>query len=102
MERIAKDGNCFFRAIEHQLSLNGIKESHEIIRFKTVKFIEENSEEFFSYVEDNNITNYVKCMYKVRVWADYVAIYGMTRAYNLTLLFSIRQAFTNVSTQINS
>ena len=86
LQRIAKDGNCFYRAISHQLALHQIFIDHIKIRRKTCDLIKENSETYSNFLEDLTIGEYMEKQSSDGFWADYVAIYASSRALNFSLL----------------
>ena len=48
---VAADGNCFFRAIAHQIE--GDEEEHSRYREMVVEYIMQHREDFEPFVEDN-------------------------------------------------
>lgn len=63
---VKADGNCFFRAVSDQLE--GSKGDHVALRQKTVKYIQQNSEDFEPYIEDGKtLDHYCKRMAEVPV-----------------------------------
>ncbi len=53
VHEISSDGDCMYRAIEHQLSLRDIKTNIEELRLKTSDYMKTNREEFLPFLTSN-------------------------------------------------
>ena len=95
MQRIAKDGNCYFRAISHQLELNSIFIPHKEIREKTCEEIKTKSEIYSNYIIGLCANEYAETMSKDGIWADYVAIYASSQTLNFSLNVFISTGLRN-------
>ncbi|CAF2116814.1 unnamed protein product [Rotaria magnacalcarata] len=58
--KIQGDGNCFFRAISHQLCRN--ESNHKTIRSTTINYLIENKDKFAPFIDDTDSTidNYIE------------------------------------------
>ncbi|CAF2154510.1 unnamed protein product, partial [Rotaria magnacalcarata] len=72
--KILGDGNCFFRAISHQLHRH--ERDHKVIRSQAIKYLTENKSEFSQFIDQTyaTIDNYIKQMTKHGTYADHIAI----------------------------
>lgn len=69
---IQGDGNCFFRAISHQLY--GHEDSHAELRLQCIAHIEAERDYYANFVEGESFENYIKRMRKPGSWADNIEI----------------------------
>ncbi|CAF1452274.1 unnamed protein product [Rotaria sp. Silwood1] len=71
---ILGDGNCFFRAISHQLYRH--EHDHLNIRSATINYLIENMNNFAPFVDDmdSTIENYIERMSRNGTYADHLAI----------------------------
>ena len=70
---VAADGNCFFRAIAHQIE--GDENEHRKYREMVVEYIMEQRENFEPFVEYNmNFDEYCNTMKKCGTWAGHMEI----------------------------
>ncbi|CAF4003927.1 unnamed protein product, partial [Rotaria sordida] len=83
---IIGDGNCFFRAISHQLF--GNQTYHRRLRSDAITYIRRNSSAFESFVsgEDNTIDDYIFRMKKENTYADHLIIMATTTILNQNII----------------
>lgn len=82
---IIGDGNCFFRAISHQLfdQQNHYRE----LRNLSIMYMNQNKSIFKSFVtEDKNINNYISRMSKNNTYADHLIITATAIALNQNIV----------------
>ncbi|CAF4377123.1 unnamed protein product, partial [Rotaria sp. Silwood2] len=72
--KILGDGNCFFRAISHQLHRN--QSAHSMIRSEAIKYLIENKNDFSQFIDETYLTidNYIEQMSKYGTYADHIVI----------------------------
>ena len=88
LQRIQKDGNCFYRSISHQLY--NTQDKHKYIRECSIRFIKENRQDFEHFLtEDFEV--YLKRQARQGKWADHVAIIPTARCLDLKI-----QVFENL------
>ncbi|CAF4828741.1 unnamed protein product, partial [Rotaria sp. Silwood2] len=71
---ILADGNCFFRAISHQLYRH--EDDHLNIRYETINYLIQNMNDFASFIDQmySTIENYIEQMSKDGTYADHLAL----------------------------
>ncbi|CAF4482171.1 unnamed protein product [Rotaria sp. Silwood2] len=71
---IIADGNCFFRAISHQLYRH--ENSHLNIRSETINYLIQNMNDFTPFIDEmySTIENYIQQMSKDGTYADHLAL----------------------------
>ena len=75
---VAADGNCFFRAIAHQIE--GHEEEHSRYREMVVEYIMQHREDFEPFIEDNvDFDEYCEGMKKSGTWAGHMEIQAASR-----------------------
>ncbi|CAF2143860.1 unnamed protein product [Rotaria magnacalcarata] len=72
--KILGDGNCFFRAISHQLCRN--ETNHKTIRSTTINYLIKNKDKFAPFIDDTDSTidKYIKRMSRNGTYADHLAV----------------------------
>ncbi|CAF1401529.1 unnamed protein product [Rotaria sordida] len=72
--KVLGDGNCFFRAISHQLYRH--EHDHSNIRSVTINYLIDNMNDFAPFVDDTDSTieNYIERMSRNGTYADHLAI----------------------------
>ena len=77
------DGNCFFRAISHQIY--GHQEEHLKLRAECCDHLRKNKESFSAFVtEDYN--KFVDKMEKLNEWVDHVAMLALAQVYHKNII----------------
>ena len=84
MQRIQKDGNCFYRAISHQLYTNDTK--HQTIRECSANYIRRNKNYYKPFLTED-IESYCQKLATNGVWADNVAIDSTAKELNIRIDF---------------
>jgi hypothetical protein len=72
---VLEDGNCFFRAISHQLY--GRQKDYPIIRSKAAEYLNSNKKDFAPFINtnrDGTIEQYIERMRDDKTYADHLAI----------------------------
>ncbi|CAF1348001.1 unnamed protein product [Rotaria magnacalcarata] len=84
--KIQGDGNCFFRAISHQLCRN--ESNHKTIRSTTINYLIENKDKFAPFIDDTDSTidNYIERMSRNGTYADYLAVSAAAVIVNKNIL----------------
>ena len=82
MVDVRGDGDCFFRAIAHQLCFN--ESHHEQIRQSAVKEVIENPERYKNFVTDG-LDEYVASLSTNREWANNTAIQATANALGISI-----------------
>ena len=80
---ISGDGNCFFRAIAHQIY--GDSSSHQTVRARAVEEVINHPELFHEFLDDGDIDEFVDLLSKNNEWADHLAIQAVSDAYGITV-----------------
>ena len=65
---MAKDGNCLFRAVAHQVYSNA--ELHDMVREKLVKFLQRNKERFLPLLGEELWDAYISRISTLGRWGD--------------------------------
>ena len=78
-----EDGNCFFRALSHQLF--GDAESHQIVRQTATAQVLRNPEIYTESLINNHIQHFVLSLSKDRKWADNHAIQAAADAFGVSI-----------------
>jgi hypothetical protein len=86
------DGNCFFRAISHQLYRH--EKDHRKIRSETMKYLMLHKNEFASFVVsiDGTIEHYIENMSKSGTYVDYITVIAAAIAINKNLVIHEKNA----------
>ncbi|CAF1271440.1 unnamed protein product [Rotaria magnacalcarata] len=81
-----QDGNCFFRAISHQLYRD--QEDHVHIRFLTIQYLIQNINDFKCFIgrDDQIVQKYINRMTTTSTCADYIAITTTALALNKNII----------------
>ena len=75
---VSADGNCFFRAIAHQIE--GDEKEHSRYREMVVEYIMQHREDFEPFIEDNvDFDEYCEGMKKSGTWAGHMEIQAASR-----------------------
>eukprot|EP00477_Mikrocytos_mackini_P002932 GAHX01003473.1.p1 GENE.GAHX01003473.1~~GAHX01003473.1.p1 ORF type:complete len:160 (-),score=15.49 GAHX01003473.1:9-464(-) len=82
IQRIQKDGNCFYRSISHQLYKT--QDEHMYIRECTTGFLNEHRREFEEFITEE-FEAYLKRQARQGEWADHVAIIYTARCLDLKI-----------------
>ncbi|CAF1381764.1 unnamed protein product [Rotaria magnacalcarata] len=84
--KIIGDGNCFFRAISHQLF--GDETHHRRLRSDAISYITRNTSSFESFVsdEDTSIYDYISRMNKNYTYADHLVIMATASILNQNII----------------
>ncbi|CAF4590297.1 unnamed protein product, partial [Rotaria sp. Silwood2] len=84
--KIIADGNCFFRAISHQLF--GNQTYHRELRYYAITYITQNSAAFESFIsnEDNTIYDYIIRMKRNKTYADHLIIIATASILNHNII----------------
>ena len=77
------DGNCFFRALSHQLF--GDAESHQIVRQAATDQVLRNPELYTESLINNDIQHFVLSLSKDREWANNHAIQAAADAFGVSI-----------------
>ncbi len=85
LKDVERDGNCLFRAIEHQLWLNQVIYTHEELRRVSVNYIIENPSQFEGFVVEN-LDKYLESMSSFGTWADHVVIRALAQAISINIV----------------
>jgi len=80
---VGGDGDCFFRAVSHQLY--GNPNSHGIIRAAGIQFLTENPERFIESNSEHSWIQYLTSMSCQGTWADGIIIQAIGDAFNLKI-----------------
>ena len=80
---VGGDGDCFFRAVSHQLYEN--PNSHGIIRAAGIQFLTENPERFIESNSEHSWIQYLTSMSCQGTWADGIIIQAVADAFNLKI-----------------
>lgn len=84
--KILCDGNCFFRAVSHQLFNH--ENNHSELRSVAIKYISKNEFLFQSFIsdEDKILHDYILHMSKLNTYADQLVITGTTMILNQNIV----------------
>ena len=74
-------GDCFFRAVSHQVYGNPNHHSH--VRSVGVQYLEENPEQFIESNTDNSWQGYLSNMSCQGTWADAIIIQAVANSFNI-------------------
>lgn len=86
---VGGDGDCFFRAVSHQL--NGSPDNHSHIRSLGVQYLLQNPEQFIESNTDHSWQDYLNNMPCQGTWADAIIIQAVANCLNL--LIHIAESF---------
>lgn len=93
---VGGDGDCFFRAISHQLYSN--PQHHLNIRCTGVLYLQENPERFIESNTENSWVQYLNNMSLQGTWADHIAIQAVALALNLRIhIIETAQNFNEIT-----
>ena len=76
-------GDCFFRAVSHQLYGNPNHHSH--VHSVGVQYLEENPERFIESNTDNSWQGYLSNMSCQGPWADAIIIQAVVNSFNVSI-----------------
>jgi hypothetical protein len=85
--KIAGDGNCLFRALAHQMTIDD--SNHIQIRSTICDYMEKNRDEFSSFFAPSseysiqNFNEYIYSMRKTSTYGDHLCLVAFTRIYKL-------------------
>ena len=94
---VAADGNCFFRAIAHQIE--GNEEEHSRYREMVVEYIMQHREDFEPFVEDDvNFDFYCESMKESGTWAGHMEIQAASLVTRTNIcIHRLRSPILNIS-----
>ncbi|EEA06734.1 OTU-like cysteine protease family protein [Cryptosporidium muris RN66] len=83
--RINSDGNCLFRAFSHQHCND--EELHELYRIKAIKYMENHSDQFISYIDDKeDFETYCTNMLNNGTWGGHLELHSLSKAFNVNIV----------------
>ncbi len=82
MHDVKRDGNCFFRAVSHQLY--GTEDQHGQIRSDGIDYIKKFKNKFQEFLEED-IDAYIERMSKDSEWCDHIIMQAVASARNLAI-----------------
>jgi hypothetical protein len=77
---VGGDGNCFFRAVSHQLFQNS--NFHQIVRSTAIDYIRSHPEQFVESIANNSFSAYINSMSMNGTWADAIVVQAVSDALN--------------------
>ena len=80
---VKADGACFFRAVSHQMY--GTEEDHHEIRRAGIKYIEDNRNEFESFLNKESVDEYIGRMSNHTEWCDHIIMEAVARAKKIVI-----------------
>ena len=80
---VAGDGNCFFRAVAHQLF--GDSSMYGEVRAKAVQEVVENPERYKEFILAKDIDDFTLALSTDREWADHLAIQAVANGFGVTI-----------------
>lgn len=85
------DGNCFFRAIAHQLSIQKLSHlgmSHGALRDRAIAHIITNLNEYKGFLDehDGSINDFINKNLDTGTWADHLVILALSQALNINIV----------------
>ena len=80
---VGSDGNCFFRAVSHQLFQNS--NFHQIVRSTAIDYIRSHPEQFIESIANNSFSEYINTMSVNGTWAGAIAVQATSDALNCVI-----------------
>ena len=80
---VGGDGDCFFRAVSHQLY--GNPNNHFYVRRVGIQYLVHNSEQFIESNTEQSWQNYLQTMSCQGTWADAIIIQAVANCFNLSI-----------------
>jgi hypothetical protein len=90
---IEPDGNCFFNAIEHQLSLHNQPKKYKDIRTDAVNYLRKAQSQFGDFIDTNEYPtyeNYIERMNKNKTYADHLTLTATAIVVKKNIIVHIR------------
>ena len=92
---VAGDGNCFFRAVSHQLF--STDEHHHQVRTGAINYMIQNPEIFIESIAEDSFLTYITAMSRSGTWCDNAVIQAVANANNCQIF--ITESATNFQEQ---